>query len=165
MTAGGEAITTGGAVLTIGTNGLILSEDSSTVVGAIFAIGSSAYTAIESTNSQGSTIIIVGDVTATVGSAPITLPGGEVVSVGTSGIAVISGMVVASGKTIGSIPYSVIETVSGSPNTVSFTTTDRTTESLTTAVTTTSKKGLSSEIHMNMTSVLVVCFLIILWAL
>lgn len=53
-------------------------------------------------NAQGNTIVIIGSQTLRVGGAPVTLPDGEVVSAGTSGLLMVGG-----GR-ISSVPYSGI---------------------------------------------------------
>jgi hypothetical protein len=90
LTQGGAGFTTEGVVLSAGNGGLVMSgAPGSNVEGAIFTIGSSTFTARESVNAQGSTIVVIGSQTVTVGGSPVTLADGEVVSAGTSGLVVI----------------------------------------------------------------------------
>jgi len=92
--AADQVITTGGVVLSLGTSGLFrLNTDSEyTVDGAIPTNGPRTFTAIESVNGQGFTVVDVGDggEIATVDGEPVTLPDGEVLSAA-SGSLVIAG--------------------------------------------------------------------------
>jgi len=142
LTAGG-VITTGSVVLSVGTGGVVLSgagSGSSGVTGAVIAVGSTSITAIESVNRQGSTVVAIGSTTATVGGAPVSLPGGEVFSAGHSGFEIVG-----SGTT-SSMYYSAIVDSSAPPAEISPTGTVLTLGSLTagestTATVTSSKRG------------------------
>ena len=163
----GDVITTGSVVLSVGTGGVVLSgvgSASSDVAGAIITVGSTTITAIESVNQQGSTVVAVGETTATVDGAPVTLPGGELFSAGHSGF-----ILVGAGTT-SSVSYSAIVDSSAPPAEVSPTGTVLTLGPLTagqstTATTMSSKRGDSSKTIVNMTSLLVVSFFVVLWAL
>ena len=166
LTAGGNAITTGGAVLTVGPSGLVLQDSpvsDYSVAGVVFTVGSSTLTAIEAVNDQGSTVVIVGGTTATVGAQPITLSDGEVLSAGTSGV------VLESGGSKSSVPYSVIATVSSvepmSPTAIAFTVSSFTTGRSTALTVTNSKKSFSSMICISVANLLVASFFATVWAL
>jgi len=166
LTAGGNAVITGGAILTVGPSGLVLQDPPVSdyiVAGAVFTVGSSTLTAIEAVNDQGSTVVIVGGTTATVGAQPITLSGGEVLSAGSSGVVLVSG------ESKSSVPYSVIATVSSieptSPAATAFTASFLTTGRSTAATATSSRKNFCSMICISVTNLLVASFFATIWAL
>jgi len=117
----GQAITTAGAILSLGGDGLVLSSndvdppgsgsDPESEIGAVFTLGSAKFTAIQSTNAQA-TLVIVGGKTATVGGDPVTLPGGEVLSAGTNGVAMTGA------ASVGSVSYSAIAIASATPTSI-----------------------------------------------
>jgi len=88
LSVGGSAVTTAGVVLSAGLAGLLVAADpsagNSSVDGAVFAVGSAAFTAYESVDAKGDTVVVLGSQTLTVGGSPVTLSGGEVVSAGAS---------------------------------------------------------------------------------
>jgi len=165
----GDAITTGGAVLSLGDGGLVVSGEGSgsgsSVAGAIFAVGSTTFTAVESVNSQGSAVIVIGGVTATVGAAPVTLPNGETLSAGGSGL-----VIVGSGST-SSVLYSSIVTASSTPSAEItpqgsiVTLPPVATGSSTAAAKTTSKKGDSPRMAISISCLLAASFFTSLWVL
>jgi len=158
--ASGVAIVQSGQTTTVNLlnpDGVVLSDSNAT--GVIFADSSTTLTAIKSVNDKGSTIIIIdGGETVTIGVTPITLPNGEVFSVGRSGL-----VIMGTGST-NSISYSVI-TISSTPmvDISSILITFATISSIT-AVTTSSKKGESSGIGMSK-SLLVISLLVVIWVL
>jgi len=93
LEVGGSAVTTAGVVLSAGWAGLLVAADpsagNSSVDGAVFAVGSAVFTAYESVDGKGDTVVVIGSQTLTVGGSPVTLSGGEVVSAGASDLLVV----------------------------------------------------------------------------
>ncbi|KAI9695097.1 MAG: hypothetical protein M1820_008922 [Bogoriella megaspora] len=116
LTMGGQVITTDGQTISLGSAGLVAVFGGTTqtvpfgtdasrdpagtaLAEAVVTLGSSTMTAIESTASDGSQIVVLGSKTFTVGGSPITIDG-EAISAETAGLVVVSG-----GQTE-TIPYS-----------------------------------------------------------
>lgn len=171
LTSDGQALTTGGAILSLGGDGLVLSSNSpdppgagsgpgpAPEIGAVFNLGATTFTAIQSTNAQA-TLVVVGGKTATVGGDPVTLPGGEVLSAGSNGV------VVTGAGSVSSASYSTIVVASATPTSMSsaksslvaVSLSPSSTPSLTGAVAkTTSKTGDSAKVGIGVTSVVVLC--------
>jgi len=164
LTVDGTALTTDGVVLSAVSAGLVVAgppRSGSDVTGAIFTIGSSVFTAVESVNAQGSTIVVIGGQTLTLGGAQVTLPDGEIVSAGTSGL-----LVIGNGKS-SSVPYSAIPATMTTTSTLDL-------ASLTvmspsggvgtagSGATSTSKKGGSGRMEANLASVFLASLMVML---
>jgi len=105
LSVGGAALTTAGVVLSAAFGGVVVYADPSgngLVEGAVFTAGTVASTVYESVDAKGSTFVVIGSQTLTVGGSPVTLPDGQVVSAGASGL-----LVVGEGKT-SSLGFSAI---------------------------------------------------------
>lgn len=158
LTSGGAALTTDGVVLSAGPGGLVMSGASgsgSSVAGAVFTIGSEAFTAYESVNGQGATVVVIGSQTLTVGGPPVTLPDGEVVSAGTSGLLMVGG------GSISSVPYSAIPaktTSSADPSSMTILSPSGSAGTATAGATHTSKKSGVERVEVGFDSVLVAAF-------
>jgi len=150
----GQAFTTDGAVLSLIDGGLLLYSEASDGTGAVITVNSETITVVESVNSQGSTVIDVGDIgEIAVGGSAITLSNGVVLSAGDGGLAITS----AGGRT--SVSYSSI-TVAPSTPLNSFTT-PSSHPATAISVTSTSKKGASSRRGIGM-KLLVICLFVTL---
>lgn len=163
LTGGGPALTTDGVVLSAGSGGLVMSGvgsgSGSQVAGAIFTIGSSTFTAYESINGQGATVVVIGSQTLTVGGSPITLPDGEVVSAGTSGLIMVGG------GNISSVPYSGIPaktTSSAHLSSMTVLSPSGSAGTATAGATHTSKKNEVERVQVGLASVLMTCFVALL---